>query len=100
MVQLCVLCCSRAAGGDNPLEASTLWFSITVDSDILAGTQQGEPLVDWRIVVAPPLEIANQLPIPGSLLVWEQQKVGAPGPSSELFTACSFRGLYKSRQAR
>ena len=28
---------------------------------------------DWRIVVAAPLRLTNQLPVPGSLLVWEQQ---------------------------
>lgn len=40
---------------------------------------QAEPVIDWRIVIAPPLVITNQLPIPGSLLVWEKQQVGAPG---------------------
>ena len=56
------------------LEASTLWFSITVESEMItSGTKRGEPLVDWRIVVAPPLTIANQLPTPGGLIVWEHR---------------------------
>lgn len=52
--------------------ASSLWFSITVESEMItAGTKRGEPLVDWRIVIAPPLTLANQLPMPGGLIVWE-----------------------------
>lgn len=35
---------------------------------------------DWRIVVAAPLRLTNQLPVAGSLLVWEQQ----PGTAREL----------------
>lgn len=35
---------------------------------------------DWRIVAAAPLRLTNQLPVAGSLLVWEQQA----GASKEL----------------
>lgn len=38
------------------------------------------PLADWRVVVAAPLRLTNQLPLGGSLLVWEQQ----PGMGREL----------------
>lgn len=48
---------------------------------------QAEPVIDWRIVIAPPLVITNQLPIPGSLLVWEKQQVGAPGLTQLTFPA-------------
>ncbi len=35
---------------------------------------------DWRIVVTAPLRLVNQLPVAGSLLVWE----AAAGPGREL----------------
>lgn len=35
---------------------------------------------DWRVVVSAPLRLTNQLPVGGSLLVWEQQ----PGAGREL----------------
>ena len=35
------------------------------------------PLTDWRIVVAAPLSIQNQLPIRGAMLVWEKPREGA-----------------------
>jgi hypothetical protein len=37
-------------------------------------------LADWRIVVTAPLRLTNQLPLAGSLLVWE----AAAGPGREL----------------
>lgn len=38
------------------------------------------PPTDWRVVVSAPLRITNQLPVGGSLLVWELQ----PGAGREL----------------
>jgi vacuolar protein sorting-associated protein 13A/C len=57
------------------LSAMSLWFSLTVESELLTGGKGSEPLTDWRVVVAPPLVIANHLPLPGSILVWEEQRV-------------------------
>lgn len=34
-----------------------------------------EALTDWRIVLAPPLVLVNQLPMPATFLVWELPKV-------------------------
>lgn len=51
-----------------------IWLSMTVEGDVLSG-DGGEPLIDWRIVVAPPLVIQNQLPVAGSVIVWEQAMV-------------------------
>lgn len=53
----------------------TLWFSLTVDSDELIAGKRNEALTDWRLVISPPLVLVNQLPLPGSIMVWE----GAPG---------------------
>ena len=61
--------------GASSLQASTLWFSLSVESDILSAADQGHPVTDWRVVVAPPLAVVNQLPLSGSLLVWEQHEV-------------------------
>lgn len=33
-----------------------------------------EALTDWRIVLAPPLVLVNQLPMPATFLVWELPK--------------------------
>jgi len=33
------------------------------------------PLTDWQLVARPPLVLENQLPVPGTFLVWEQPKV-------------------------
>lgn len=48
-----------------------VWLSLTMEGDALPN-DGGEPLVDWRIVVAPPLILQNQLPVKGSFLIWEQ----------------------------
>ncbi|KAL4527774.1 hypothetical protein Ndes2437A_g02912 [Nannochloris sp. 'desiccata'] len=61
-----------AAATSAPTAASSLWFSITIETEILgAAGKRGDPFIDWRIVIAPPITIANQLPLPGSLIVWE-----------------------------
>jgi hypothetical protein len=61
-----------AAATSAPPEASSLWFSITIETEVLGAVgKRGEPFIDWRIVIAPPVTIANQLPLPGSLIVWE-----------------------------
>ena len=67
---------ARAGGksadpNQDALERSNIWFSLTVEGDILAGSKESVPQTDWRLVVAPPLVVKNQLPVPGSLLVWE-----------------------------
>lgn len=61
-----------ASATSAPPETSSLWFSVTIETEILsAAGKRGEPFIDWRIVIAPPVTIANQLPLPGSLIVWE-----------------------------
>jgi hypothetical protein len=61
-----------AAATSAPAAASSLWFSVTIETEILgAGGKRGEPFIDWRIVIAPPITLTNQLPLPGSLIVWE-----------------------------
>ena len=59
------------------LAMSQVWLSLTVEGDPLP-SNGGEPLTDWRIVVAPPLVFQNQLPVRGSFLVWEEPRVRFP----------------------
>jgi vacuolar protein sorting-associated protein 13A/C len=80
-----LVCCpalgaTQAMGSASELEVNDLWFSLAVESDVLAGGKGAKPLTDWRVVVSAPLRLTNQLPMGGSLLVWEQQ----PGAGREL----------------
>ncbi|KAK9908805.1 hypothetical protein WJX75_003140 [Coccomyxa subellipsoidea] len=63
-------------GGAAELAAATVWISATVEAEQLPGVSRSETLTDWRIVVAPPLVLDNQLPLRGSFLVWERPKEG------------------------
>lgn len=85
------------------LAACTLWFSLSIEADsispatgnasgftkgrgsttgrrastsMMMGSGTGEQLTDWKIVIQPPIILQNRLPIPGSLMVWEQQPGG------------------------
>lgn len=62
-------------GGAAELAAATVWISATVEAEQLPGVSRSETLTDWRIIVAPPLVLDNQLPLRGSFLVWERPKV-------------------------
>ncbi|KAL6781279.1 hypothetical protein ACKKBG_A10495 [Auxenochlorella protothecoides x Auxenochlorella symbiontica] len=65
---------SRAPPPASAAEASSLWFAVTLESSPLAeaGARDCEAPLDWRVVVAPPLTLVNQLPLAGSLLVWQE----------------------------
>ena len=52
-----------------------MWFSTTVEAELLPGTSRSDTITDWRIVVAAPLVLDNQLPHKGSFLIWERPKV-------------------------
>eukprot|EP00887_Chlorella_sp_A99_P001951 scaffold18.g1951.t1 len=87
-----LVCCqpqadaSHREGGPSTPDATPLWFSITIEYDLLAASASstggagartaGEPVHDWRVVVAAPLSITNQLPMPASLIVWEDARAG------------------------
>ena len=43
------------------------------------------PLTDWQLVARPPLVLENQLPVPGTFLVWEQPKVCHSSGSSRRY---------------
>ena len=70
---------SPAAGADSPdaeLAGGSVWLSVTVEAEPLSGAASGsQALLDWRIIIAAPLVVDNQLPLRGSLLVWERPKV-------------------------
>jgi hypothetical protein len=70
---------AQGAPGDR-LTASTLWFSLAVECDVLAGGQRAEAELDWRVVAAPPLTLVSQLPMSGSLMVWEAPGGGPRAP--------------------
>lgn len=60
------------------LAGGSVWLSATVEAEPLSGPARtaADGLSDWRIVVSAPLAVDNQLPLRGSLLVWERPKVG------------------------
>ena len=62
-------------GGAAELASAPVWFSTTVEAESLPGTSRSESITDWRIVVAAPLVLDNQLPHKGSFLIWERPKV-------------------------
>lgn len=62
-------------GGAAELASAPMWFSTTVEAESLPGTSRSESITDWRIVVAAPLVLDNQLPHKGSFLIWERPKV-------------------------
>ncbi|KAL4443584.1 hypothetical protein ABPG75_011321 [Micractinium tetrahymenae] len=79
-----LVCCpslhnTALGSAGSELELSDLWFSLGVEGDVLAASKQAKPMTDWRIVVSAPLRLTNQLPIAGSLLVWEQQAEAGKG---------------------
>ena len=55
--------------------SGSVWFSATVEAESLPGTSRSESITDWRIVIAAPLVLDNQLPHKGSFLIWERPKV-------------------------
>jgi hypothetical protein len=70
---------SGADSSDAELAAGSVWLSATVEAEPLSGPGSGTAaLLDWRIVIAAPLALDNQLPLRGSLLVWERPKARAP----------------------
>jgi hypothetical protein len=88
------------------LAACALWFSLSIEADsipasapaagnmsgftkgrgsttsrrvsrsMMMGNGNAEQLTDWKIIIQPPIVLQNRLPIPGSLMVWEQQPGG------------------------
>jgi hypothetical protein len=52
-----------------------VWFSATAEAEALPGASRSEGVADWRIVLAAPLALDNQLPHKGSFLIWERPKV-------------------------
>lgn len=66
---------SSGEGGAAELAAAPVWFSATVEAESLPGASRGEGVADWRIVLAAPLVLDNQLPHKGSFLIWERPKV-------------------------
>ncbi len=59
------------------LAGSAVWLSLSLEGEELktGDSNRQEPLTDWRILVAAPLLLFNQLPMPGTFLVWEQPRV-------------------------
>ncbi len=53
------------------LAAATVWLSAVVEADAFPDAPGGAGLTDWRIVLAPPLVLVNQLPMPATYLAWE-----------------------------
>ena len=66
----------RGHGLAEELAAAAVWLSLNVEGDMVASDGL-DPLTDWRIVVAPPLVLQNQLPVRGTCLLWEEPKVCA-----------------------
>lgn len=93
---MCIPLQSIASAG-SVLAASTLWFSLTVESELHRNAGDAQASVDWKVIIAPPVVIKNDLPLSGSLLVWEQKDMGSlvdrqaadlgKGESLELYTA-------------
>ena len=51
-----------------------VWLSLSVEGDeLVEGSHL--PLTDWRIIIAAPLIIENQLPVRGTVMVWERSQV-------------------------
>ena len=51
-----------------------IWLSLSVEGDeLIEGSHT--PLTDWRIVIAAPLTIENQLPVRGTAMIWERSLV-------------------------
>ncbi|KAK9834254.1 hypothetical protein WJX81_000411 [Elliptochloris bilobata] len=70
-----------AASAASALAAATVWLSAVVEADAFLEDPGGggEGLTDWRLVLAPPLVLINQLPMGATFLVWE-----APGDGASL----------------
>ena len=70
--------CLRAGEGTSQQSAdSPLWLSLSVEAELFPETRTNgfAPLTDWQLVARPPLVLENQLPVPGTFLVWEQPQV-------------------------
>lgn len=76
MAKILLSLAGKVSGGGlaEKMALSQVWLSMVVEGDILPGDGE-EPLMDWRLVVSPPLLIHNQLPATGSFLVWEVPRV-------------------------
>ena len=59
------------------MAGSPLWLSLSVEAEVFPETSTNgfAPLTDWQLVARPPLVLENQLPVPGTFLVWEQPTV-------------------------
>ena len=53
-----------------------IWLSLSVEGDELT---EGShiPLTDWRIVIAAPLIIENQLQVRGTAMIWERSQASS-----------------------
>ncbi|GIL66054.1 hypothetical protein Vafri_19582, partial [Volvox africanus] len=62
------------------------WLSISLECEALVATSGAssgpggglDTLVDWRLVVRPPLTLHNTLPVAGRYIVWERPAMDAP----------------------
>ncbi|KAK9864527.1 hypothetical protein WJX84_002714 [Apatococcus fuscideae] len=80
----CSLCKRTQSEGKNIMEGDAqpsqamegllmapIWLSLSVEGDeLIEGSHT--PLTDWRIVIAAPLTVENQLPVKGTAMVWER----------------------------
>ncbi|GLI59136.1 hypothetical protein VaNZ11_000961, partial [Volvox africanus] len=80
---------AAAAGGAAPprLDAQQpAWLSVSLECEALVATSGAssgpggglDTLVDWRLVVRPPLTLHNTLPVAGRYIVWERPALNAP----------------------
>ena len=84
-----------AAGVDSSdaeLADGSVWLSASVEAEPLLGAASGPlALQDWRVVITAPLVVDNQLPLRGSLLVWERPKARFFCLLHACLSACSCR---------
>ncbi|GIL84697.1 hypothetical protein Vretifemale_13315, partial [Volvox reticuliferus] len=80
---------AATAGGAAPPRLDpqqAAWLSVSMECEALVATSGAssgsggglDTVVDWRLIVRPPLTLHNTLPVAGRYIVWERQTTDAP----------------------
>ncbi|KXZ49125.1 hypothetical protein GPECTOR_23g54 [Gonium pectorale] len=111
---------SGGAGDVESPRGQAAWLSVTLEAEALeaadataavegeGGGSGGSSMLDWRLVVRPPLTLRNLLPVPARYVIWEggaggsgplrRRQVGsmAPGESAAVLAADMRRQVFLS----
>ncbi|OMP08179.1 Vacuolar protein sorting-associated protein 62 [Corchorus olitorius] len=81
-----LLCCTQLSETSSSASVHRLWFCLSIQATEISKDIRSDPILDWSLVVNPPLSITNYLPLTAEYSILEMRTSGH-------FIACS-RGIF------